>query len=248
MSPITQNFLARIADPFQVTALLDALPELYFYAKDVNSRFVMANSAQLKLLGLNFIEQILGKTDSDFFEPAIAKLYINEDRQVLAGERILNKKWMVPDAQGHTRWYLSSKIPLHGPGGDIVGLCGLLRDMRRSDLEIKPYSDLSEVLDYINLHHRSLPSISELAARMNLSMSQFDRKFKAFAGISPGSYILQVRINAACRELRHGSRSITEIADHLGFYDISHFNRHFVKIIGQSPRQYRQNATQGPDC
>ncbi len=102
-----------------MSALLDALPELYFYAKDRYSRFVMANAAEIELLGLSSLEQMLGKSDRDFFEPAIAALYIEEDRQVLAGERILNKKWMAPDAKGHIRWYLSSKIPLHGLDGSI---------------------------------------------------------------------------------------------------------------------------------
>lgn len=44
-----------------MTALLDALPELYFYAKDRDSRFVMANAAEIELLGLSSLEQMLGK-------------------------------------------------------------------------------------------------------------------------------------------------------------------------------------------
>ncbi len=240
MQAITRNFLASMADPFQVMALLESMPELYFYAKDRESRFVMGNPAELQLMGLKSLSDMLGKTDRDFFEPTLAELYIAEDQLVLAGQRIINKKWMVPDAKGQIRWYLSTKIPLHGRKGEVIGLCGLLRDLQRSDLEIKPYSDLSEVLEFINLNHRNLPPVSELAAKLNLSISQFDRKFKAFAGVSPGAYILKVRINAACQQLRHGERSVSEITEFLGFYDLSHFNRHFVKQMGMSPLQYRK--------
>jgi AraC-like DNA-binding protein len=245
MQAITRNSLSSMADPFQVTALLESMPELYFYAKDRDSRYVMGNPAEVQLLGLNSLAEMLGKTDRDFFEPTLAELYIAEDQLVLAGEKIINKKWMVPDAKGHIRWYLSTKIPLHGRDGKVIGLCGLLRDLQRSDLEIKPYSDLSEVLEFINLNHRKLPPVSELAAKLNLSISQFDRKFKAFAGVSPGTYILKVRINAACQQLRHSERSVSEITEHLGFYDLSHFNRHFVKQMGLSPLQYRKSTRAG---
>jgi AraC-like DNA-binding protein len=49
-----------------------------------------------------------------------------------------------------------------------------------------------------------------------------------------------IRINAACQALAEGKKLISEIALHGGFYDLSHFDRQFRKIMGMSPGNFRK--------
>jgi AraC-like DNA-binding protein len=61
-------------------------------------------------------------------------------------------------------------------------------------------------------------------------------------GISAGEYILNIRMEAARQQLRHSSLSVGEIADSLGFSDISSFSRIFKTRVGVSPSAFRGKA------
>jgi PAS domain-containing protein len=54
--------------------LIDSLPD-YMYVKNVKSRFVLVNRAMMQFLGLSTPDQILGKTDFDFFPKELAARY-----------------------------------------------------------------------------------------------------------------------------------------------------------------------------
>ena len=229
------NINGQLAD---LISAFDGMPDIYFYVKNTKSEFIISNKAFAELLGTD-TERITGYTDREFFEKNIAELYIEEDQGVFQGKPIINKRWMVPNSSGAISWYLSTKKPLHDKNGDIIGLCGTLRDLRIAGKEAKPYFDLSEVIEHINENFHRKISSKELADILNLSVSQLDRKFKAFAGVSPQTYILKVRINAASTELVQTDKSITEIYLDNGFYDQSYFGRQFKKFTGVTPRQYR---------
>ena len=222
----------------ELIAVFDGMPDLYVYVKNKNSEFIVSNKAFAELLGAS-PQGLLGRTDRDFFEKNIAEMYIEEDQNVFRGKSIINKRWMVPDSSGSISWYLSTKKPLTDESGDIIGLCGVLRDLKIAGKEAKPYFDLSEVIEYINENFHQKISSQTLAEILNLSVSQLDRKFKAFAGVSPQTYILKVRINAACTQLIQTDKTITEIYLDNGFYDQSYFGRQFKRFTGVTPRQYR---------
>lgn len=99
---------------------------------------------------------------------------------MLAGESIINRRWMVPDNDGQINWYLSTKLPLKEKEWRIIGLCGLLRNLKRIGKEYKPYCDLSELIDHIDEHFRQNIKMQTLADLLDLSFSQLDRKFKDF--------------------------------------------------------------------
>ena len=56
-------------------------------------------------------------------------------------------------------------------------------------------------------------------------------------------FILGEKIEEAKRLLRYSDKSLTLIADYLGFSSQSHFTRIFKKYRGQTPREYRENST-----
>jgi AraC-like DNA-binding protein len=235
-----QSFFEELSDPGQLALLFDCMPDLYFYAKNTESRFTMANAAQMKLFNVETIEGLLGKTDHDFFDKSMADLYVGEDTKVLGGESIINRQWMVPDQDGQLNWYLSSKLPLRNKAGDIIGLCGLMRDLKKSGKELKPYYDLSEVIDYVNQNFHKTIKVQTLADILGLSVSQLDRKFKDFTGVSPSTYIIKVRLAAVARSLIQTDKTISELAYDNGFYDHSQLSRLFKTHYKVSPSEYRK--------
>lgn len=241
-TPSAPAGFACAGDLSAVVGLFDALPGACFYAKDRSSRFIAGNPAQLALLGVDAPDDMLGKGDHDFFAADLADQYVAEDARVFRGERILNRRWMVPDRAGRTRWYLSSKLPLRGADGAVVGLCGLLRDLGRGEEELRSYAGLAGALRLIDDRRGVGLGVGDLAGRLGLSVSQFERRFKAAAGMSPGAYMLRVRIHAAQRLLAGTRRPVAEIAAELGFCDQSFFTRQFAKVTGTTPARFRRTG------
>jgi AraC-like DNA-binding protein len=89
-------------------------------------------------------------------------------------------------------------------------------------------------------------SVQNLADHFNLSRRQFERKFKAYSGLSPKLYLRIVRFQSALDNYRNNtSHTLTEIAHDCGYYDQSHFIHDFKTFSGYHPKQYfAGNATE----
>lgn len=66
------------------------------------------------------------------------------------------------------------------------------------------------------------------------------RVFREQVGLTPGDYLQQVRIRAACNQLREPDYPIAMIAAECGFADQSHFTRVFRKFTGNTPAEFRR--------
>ena len=104
----------------------------------------------------------------------------------------------------------------------------------------EPYLATDRAVSLIRERFREKLTIGELAKSAHLSPRQLHRKFIEIFGSSPQSFILKVRIQAACELLQQGDRLISEVARESGFSDQSSFTQHFRKHLGVTPRRYRQ--------
>lgn len=84
-----------------------------------------------------------------------------------------------------------------------------------------------------------------LARAVHLSRSHLAREFKAHLGMPLGAYARGLRIDRAKSLLGESDRTITEIAEHLGFPSIHSFSTFFKEHFGTAPRTYRPAARQG---
>ena len=80
----------------------------------------------------------------------------------------------------------------------------------------------------------SLDNLANLAA---LSPYHLVHAFQQAFGLPPHAFQIQARLRLARKLLRQG-RSIADVAQECGFYDQSHFHRHFKKANGYTPGQY----------
>lgn len=243
MSAITfqEDFRARIADPGQIAALFNYLPETYFFGKDEEGRFVFANPALLEALGLNDERQILGRSDYDFFDPVLAERYREEDRLVMTtGEPLSDRVWLVPNRDGTLHWYVSSKQPLFDRDGAVIGIVGVMRDFDRAGSAVGPYQRISPVLAHVQSHYRESIEVKDLAGLIGVSVSTLERTFRDLFGITPLAYLTRVRLHAARRLLLETDLSINEIALETGFYDQSHFTKRFRSHFDRTPSAFRR--------
>lgn len=103
------------------------------------------------------------------------------------------------------------------------------------------YSDeIQNIIHYISENFSENITIEQLAASAHLSKSGFMSKFKKEVGESAISYLNSVRIKHACEILITTKESASKAAYESGFYNISNFNRQFLKYVGCSPRDYRK--------
>lgn len=82
-------------------------------------------------------------------------------------------------------------------------------------------------------------SMPALADELEVNYSTFRKAFTDYLGISPGEYVIRLRIERSQRLLQQG-KSVSEIAEQLGYLDVFTFSAQFKKFTGHSPRRYRQ--------
>ncbi len=109
--------------------LIDNLPDLIF-VKDANGKFIAVNKAVTALFGAKSEEDVIGKTDFDFFQKELAERYrADEEAVIRTGQPQVAKEEPFVDGKGVPRWMSTTKVPLRDPTGKIVGLVGMNRDL-----------------------------------------------------------------------------------------------------------------------
>ncbi len=241
-----RRFIERLDRPWDLGLLFDYLPDTYFYAKNLHGQFVMVNRALAALLGATGPEEMIGKTDHDFSPHDLADQYVAEDHRVMRTRKPATyQAWLIPDHRGMLKWYLSSKIPLFGKGGKVIGIAGAMRDVEKASELLAPYREMEVVLAHLLTRYEEKIDFRGLARLASLSISQLDRRFKRLFQLTPQQFLMRVRINAACQMLASTDRSISQIALRVGCYDQSCFTKQFRRQMGTTPTAYRRKYHRG---
>ncbi len=236
----SQNFLARVEQPAGFEILLDHLPDVYFFAKDGHGRFVRCNQAFLGWVRRTREDEVIGAKDADLFPASLAENYMRDDRLVLrTGQAILDRIELNRNPDGSLDWLSTTKLPLLDRTGAVIGVCGVTRDLKRASATSARFLSWAPVLEAMLCDYAEPLAAADLAQKVRLSVSQFNRQFKKNFRTTPRSYLTDVRINAACHLLVSTDLPISEIARQTGFYDQSHLSNQFTRHRGVSPSQYR---------
>ena len=94
---------------------------------------------------------------------------------------------------------------------------------------------------FIDRHFAEELNVSALAYAAGLSDVHFRNEFKKTFGLSPLSYIKQLRVDCAKRLLRSGYYTISEAATESGFGSVSYFSSEFKRLTGMTPSEYEKS-------
>ena len=236
-----EAFFESLANPLDLLQLFEFLPEVYHYVKDRRGRYMRANRVVCRVVGVESDQAMIGKTDFDFFPPAIAAQYVDEDRRVVeSAVPLADQIWLVPDTSGVPQIFLCNKVPLFNQAGKVIGIAGVKRPYKQTiDLD-SSHGRLMRVVEFVSTHYREPIAVADLAHRATLSASQLHREFANRFGITPNQYIREVRIGVARHLLETDDLSMAQVASECGFYDQSHFSRQFKTSTGLTPLEYRR--------
>ncbi len=110
--------------------LIDNLPD-YVYIKDRQSRFVVNNKAHIRVVGGCSQEDLVGKTDFDFFPPEFARQYFQSEQELMARDQpvIDLEEEVIDQTTGEHQWVSTTKVPLHDESGAVIGFVGVTRNI-----------------------------------------------------------------------------------------------------------------------
>ena len=104
-------------------ALIDNVPD-FMYVKDAQCRFVVANASLARSMGARRPDELLQKTDFDFFPKELAETYYRDEQSVIHSKQALfNREEESMDNEGNTTYLLTTKVPLFDRSGRSDGHC-----------------------------------------------------------------------------------------------------------------------------
>jgi transcriptional regulator GlxA family with amidase domain len=103
-------------------------------------------------------------------------------------------------------------------------------------------ASIRELQIWIAEHLDRKMSVEDLAHRMAMSVRNFERVFTREVGITPSQYVLQMRVEGARRLLERTDKGLKQVASAAGFGNVDVMRRAFVRLLGITPRRYRELA------
>ncbi len=153
-------------------SLVETLPQNIF-RKDLEERFTFANQQFCKVLGRE-LNEIVGKTDFDFFPRELAEKYQQDDRRVMQTAQPYET---IEEHQppGHGKMYVQVvKTPLYGADGKIIGLQGIFWDITQQRLAEEKIRRVNSLLAQnrkeLRLRNRQMQDDLKMAREIQLTM------------------------------------------------------------------------------
>lgn len=122
---------------------------------------------------------------------------------------------------------------------ELAGQLVRFQSQTQVEPETRTHLLLERAKEYLQDNFQEEVSLEQLSQVACMSKYHFLRRFKAHTGMTPHQYWLNIRINRARQALR-SNVPVADIANQLGFNDLSHFNRRFKPVFGMTPKKYQQ--------
>lgn len=169
-------------------------------------------------------------------ERVIARLAVMTDARPIEREDIrLHTPWVAAGGQGPSDGPRRMEPP--SPADRWIR-CAISGDV--SELG-KLHAAVARALVYLGQHYAEPLALGRLARQANVSQSHLSYLFRSALGMPFKGILVRIRIHKAKEMLAGDSRQhITEVALSVGFSDLSHFEKSFKRVVGQSPRDYRR--------
>jgi PAS domain S-box-containing protein len=148
---VERNLLRRI---------MDTIPDS-IYVKDLRGRYTRDNAAHRQHIGRATEDEVIGRTNSDFFPSEVAARYAADDMEVLAGKTTFNNKEEPGiTADGRQIWLETTKVPLVGSDGATIGMVGVSTDITQRHADREKLKHFAEALQKSNDELQNFASVA----------------------------------------------------------------------------------------
>ena len=236
-------FFAKLGGRQVFQALFNHLPDVHFFAKDAQGRFMAGSRGLLLRLGYDHEHEIIGMTDSDFHPPRTVCEIREDDLRVMQTLAPLVDRVEALFSRNQARdWYVTTKLPVVAPNGEVLGVMGFVRLCLNQTGKTGGMKRLDPIVAHIQENHHRAVSPAELSTMAAVSVRQLHRLFRDVYGMSTEAFIIRTRVQAAGESLLHTDKPISQIAGEHGFCDQSAFTRRFREHTGETPLKFRQRG------
>lgn len=235
------DFFARADNTFRLlVSMVGSLPNVALFAKDADGRIVCMNAYGIELAGWRSLDDVLGYTSEELYEPDLAADYAARTREVLETGVPIVGRLCGNAADRSDALSCVSVYPVEDAKGRRIGT---VTAYYRADAKHGPsrwYGPIRKAIAHLDRHLNENVTVEELAAISRYSVARFRKLFRAATQMSPSVYLQHARVNAAKTLLKTTDKLIADIAAETGFYDQPHFIRTFARITGLTPARFRR--------
>ncbi|MFP4472519.1 MAG: PAS domain-containing protein [Candidatus Omnitrophota bacterium] len=113
----------------KLRTFIDYVPA-YVYFKDTESRFVMANKNTVQVMRCRHAEELIGRTDFDFYSREMAEKFYQDEQEIIrTGKPKIDIEESIINAHDQVRIISTSKVPLFDAQGKVMGIAGVGKDV-----------------------------------------------------------------------------------------------------------------------
>lgn len=109
--------------------------------------------------------------------------------------------------------------------------------------DAKAQARIARIIDYLTEHSAANLSMARIARLEGMSESAFSRFFQRATGNTFTDFVNRLRVHKACQLLMETDAYVANVCFDVGFNNVAHFNRQFLRIKGVTPSQFRQQAS-----
>jgi len=127
-------------------ALMDTIPDRIYF-KDREGRFISVNRAMKEFFHTADDSFFKGRTDFDLYLPEHAKAAFADEQQVLTtGQPLISKVEREDMPDGRVSWVSTTKVPMRDNAGNIMGTCGISRDITEEHRKAEQLNEYTQML------------------------------------------------------------------------------------------------------
>jgi len=143
----------RLEKDAKLRTLFETIPDL-IWLKDADGVFLDCNPKFEHLIGATKNE-LLGKTDYDYFDSVLADYFREKDKAAMAaGKPTVNEEAVIYADDGHQELLETIKTPMYDSKGDLIGVLGIARDI----------TEYKQSIDKLNKASRLYATLSQINA------------------------------------------------------------------------------------
>jgi len=154
-----QNVMGKLNyEKYLMNTLINNIP-VHIYIKDCESRFIMVDKGSAQSFGLNDPEQVVGKTDFDFFSHEHAQQAYEDEQLIIRTGVPINKEEKETWTDRPDTWVSTSKLPLYDKNEKIIGTFGISMDITELKQKEEKIITTNRELEKLNSEKDKLFSI-----------------------------------------------------------------------------------------